>query len=208
MVWNYESKKGGGIVAITKVEVDFLDEKKELVESGDVYTGNLTAPLKAGRYDVNVSVYDDAGNVTIKKSSLDVTLWREPKTDWKPTDRFNFVDYNRIKNNLLYLHQFANSLWVEFKIKDMGKDILEYTSYWDVDIFNAFEDNLEKINQHIFTQDFGITQHFYENAPFIKWDELNRIESAFISIKDLLERHKASLRRLPFRLGNFKGVRI
>lgn len=195
-------------MSVTKVTASLSDETKVLENNGnDSYSGNLTAPRESGTYPLNVSAYDDTGNVTVATSYVDVALWRTPKTNWKATDRFNFVDYNRIKNNLVYLHQFAESLWQIFEMPDMGEDITEYTAFWDVDIFNLFESNLELINQNIFAQDFGVSQRFFENGAFIKWDELNRIESAILSMNDLLERQKAGLRKLSFRLGNFKGVR-
>ena len=134
--------------------------------------------------------------------------WVEPKTSWKSTDRFNISDYNRIKNNLSYLHELAVSLWKPFNISNMGEDLTDYAVYFDVDIFNYFESNLETINQNILTQDFGISQRFYDNAPFIKWDELNRIENTMLSMYELLQRQKLSIRKIPFRLGAFKEVRI
>jgi transcription-repair coupling factor (superfamily II helicase) len=67
---------------------------------------------------------------------------------------------------------------------------------------------LETINNIIFTQDYGIMQRFFENGPFIKWDELNRIETACLKMKDILHRQKIGLRKIPFSLGNMKGVRI
>ena len=90
----------------------------------------------------------------------------------------------------------------------MGEDIISFESYWNVAYFNAFEKNLETINNEIYTQYYGISQRFFENGPFIKWDELNRIESACISMKDVLDRQKAGLRRFPFRLGSMKGVNV
>lgn len=136
---------------------------------------------------------------------VDESLWNTPKTNWKSTDRFNFADYNRIKNNLNYLHQLAVSMWNEFDMPNMGADITDYNAFWDVDIFNLFESNLELINKHIFAQDFGVSQRFFENGAFIKWDELNRIESAILSMNDLLERQKNGLKRVSFRLGQFNG---
>ena len=154
------------------------------------------------------NITNDAGcgmEVTYKSIFYE---WLMPKTNWKSTDRFNISDYNRIKGNILYLHKLSVSLWKPFNILDMGEDLTDYTVYFDVDIFNYFESNLETINQNILTQDFGISQRFYENAPFIKWDELNRIESAMLSIYELLQRQKLSIRKIPFRLGAFKEVRI
>lgn len=195
-------------MSVTKVTASLSDETKVLgkSDSGD-YSGKLTAPKEYGIYELKVSAYDDAGNVAIRSEDVDVTLWHTPKTDWKITDRFNFVDYNRIKNNLLYLHQLSVYLWKEYDMPDMGEDITEYTAFWDVDVFNLFETNLDLINQNIFTQDFGVSQRFFENGAFIKWDELNRIEGAILSMNDLLERQKAGLRRFSFRFGNFKGVK-
>ena len=70
------------------------------------------------------------------------------------------------------------------------------------------EENLEKINQNIFTQDFGDRQTFVPNGVFITYDELSRIESAILNMYNLLDRQKAGLIRLAFRFGNMKGVQV
>lgn len=134
--------------------------------------------------------------------------WTEPKVNWLSTGRFNISDYNRIKNNIQWLCEKANELYKSFSYADMGNDVVTRDSYWKVEFFNAFEQNLETVNKNILTKDYGVSQRFFENGPFIKWDELNRIESACLSMKDILERQEAGLTtRLSFRLGNMKGVR-
>ena len=134
--------------------------------------------------------------------------WTKPKTNWVVTDRFNIADFNRIKNNLKWLYEKAVKLYKNFDIADMGEDITSFESYWNVAFFNAFESNVETINNTIYTKDYGISQRFFENGPFIKWDELNRIESACLSMKDILDRQEAGLQRLSFRLGVMKGVNV
>ena len=134
--------------------------------------------------------------------------WSTPKTNWESTDRFNISDYNRIKNNLEYLHEFANTLYLSFSIADMGENKESYADFFYADEFNLFEDNLKVINQTVFTQDIGYAQRFYDNGQFIKYDELNRIESAILSIYEMLNRQKAGLKVLSFRLGDMKGVRV
>lgn len=134
--------------------------------------------------------------------------FKEPKTDWTEKSRFNIEDYNRIKNNLEWLYQKAVYLNRPFEIEDMGEDIEDYLSYWKVSSFNAFEDNIEIINNNIHTKDYGITQRFYENGAFIKWTELNRIESATLSMKNILDNHEKGLRKIPFVLGRFKEIRV
>lgn len=194
---------------IEKVTATVAEETTDLKESNSVYTGELTAPMDSGSYPVTVSAYDDSGNVTVNTSTVaEVTLWHTPKTNWKATDRFNYVDYNRIKNNLTYLYELAQEVYKQFSIVDMGADIEDYTGWFTAADFNAFESNLETINKNIFTQNYGVSQRFFDNGQFIKWDELNRIESATLQMNDILERQKAALRKLPFRLGAFKEVRI
>lgn len=134
--------------------------------------------------------------------------WITPKTDWNTNSKFNIDDYNRIKNNLVYLKDRANKLIIPFEIDDMGSDLTAYTSFWDVKIFNLFETNLEKINQKTYNKNLGDTKTFYENGQFIKYDELNRLESSMITLKDTLDRQEQGLRHIPFRLGRFKEVRV
>ena len=134
--------------------------------------------------------------------------WNNPKTDWKETDRFNIEDFNRIKNNISWLHEKAVYLNRPFEIEDMGEDIVDYLSYWKVSSFNAFEDNIEAINKNILTKDYGTPQRFYENSAFIRWTELNRIESAILSMKNILDNHEKGLQKIPFVLGRFKEIRL
>lgn len=133
--------------------------------------------------------------------------WIQPKTDWVISDRFNISDYNRIKNNLNFLHEKAEELYPNFDIINMGAD-KGYSDYPYAREINYFEENLEIINQSVFTQDIGMTVTFYSNGAFIQADELNRIESAMLSIYEMLNRQKAGLKVLSFRLGDMKGVRV
>lgn len=133
--------------------------------------------------------------------------WQEPRV-WAADDRFNISDYNRIKGNLEYLHEKAEELYHTFQISNMGSDKADYSAYFYASEFNTFEQNIDTINQNIFSQDFGVRQTFYDNGSFIQWEELNRIEAAILSMYQLLERQETVLRRLSFRLGNMKGVAV
>ena len=196
-------------MAVEKVTASISDVETELQNTDDsTYTGSLEAPSEGGEYSLEVSAYDDAGNVSVISSEIEVSIWHTPKTDWKATDRFNFVDYNRIKNNLLWLHEKVSELYRPFEVEDMGEDITDYSSYWKVQYFNAWEKNLDIINNQMFTKDYGMAQRFFENGPFIQWAELNRIESAILYMRDILDRQEMGIRKLSFRLGTFKEVRI
>lgn len=196
-------------MAVEKVTASIEDMETELQNTeDDTYSGSLEAPSGGGTYSLDIAAYDDSGNVSIMSSEIEVSIWHTPKTDWKPTDRFNFVDYNRIKNNLLWLHEKVTELYKPFEIEDMGEDITDYSSYWKVRYFNAWEQNLDMINSHMFTKDYGTAQRFFENGPFIQWTELNRIESAILNMRDILNRQEKGIRRLSFCFGTFKEVRI
>ena len=134
--------------------------------------------------------------------------WEEPKIDWKSTDRFNFSDYNRIKNNISYVYKKATELNKPFDIEDMGEDINDYTSFWNVIYFNAWENNIEALNNNVFMKDYGTKQTFYENGAFIQYSELNRLESAILNMKKILDAQEISVNKLPFVLGRFKAIRV
>lgn len=133
--------------------------------------------------------------------------WETPKTNWVSTDRFNISDYNRIKNNLDFLEQIGNEVYKSFQIGDMGDDKTSYAGYWTPAEFNLFESNLELIKANFPASNIGTRKTFFENGPFINWEELNRIESAILNYYVVATMQKATLPRLSFRLGNVKGVK-
>lgn len=130
--------------------------------------------------------------------------WTTPKTDWVSTDKFNIVDYNRIKNNIAYLGNLILTNVGYFDYIDMGNDIVGYSGYWDVSVFNAFELNLERMNAASYVQNIGSTKTFYENGAFISYTELNRIESACQLIYDTYDIQASTYRLYPFTMGALK----
>ncbi len=131
-----------------------------------------------------------------------------PRTDWKPTDRFNIEDYNRIKRNLEYLGERVSTLCSFCETEDMGGEKNDYASYFYAREFNLFERNLEAICRQMPVGDYGTPQQFFDNGPFIGYEELNRIEGAILSISRILDDLEAFLPRLEVRLGNIKGIKI
>lgn len=177
-------------------------------QSDGSYTGAIRAPVIAGQYGLTVTAQDEAGNESSYKTILEVIKWKPPKVYWVETDRFNIVDYNRIKGNLEHLHEKACELYGDFFVENMGPDKLSYSEWFRASECNKFENNLDAINDAVFTQDFGKKVQFYENQPFIMWHELNRIEGACLEIFRLLTEQKMNKPRLSLHFGNRKGVRI
>ncbi len=105
-------------------------------------------------------------------------MWQTPKTDWQESDFFNVEDYNRIKGNLNEIRAQAVILWPEFSLEDMGADktYKDYSFY--ADEINRFETNVGRICAGTYPFAVGNQKTFYDNQPFIDWQELNRIEEA------------------------------
>lgn len=135
-------------------------------------------------------------------------MYSEPKTDWESGDIFECSDYNRIKNNINYLKEQAELFCAPIiNFEDMGTD-KTYTDFYYADEFNKFENNLDSINKVAYSQDIGLKQTFYDNGAFISSSEINRLENACRVIKNMLDAIKKSRQRLPFTLGNYKGIRF
>ena len=81
--------------------------------------------------------------------------WTTPKTDWSGAtvdgiyvgDRFNAVDFNRIKNNLEYLKELSTELYGEISIHSLGADRTA-SDYFYADEINHLEENLTTINKN------------------------------------------------------------
>lgn len=195
-------------MAITSVQATLANQTETLTETSEnEYIGSVLVPEESGTYIATVNVYDDSGNVAVLESNITVSSYVAPKTDWKSSDRFNIQDYNRIKNNLEYVHEKACLRIVPFEIADMGDNLIEYTVNWESEKFNLFENNLETMCKNILGSTVGSKKTFYDNGVFIDYEELNRIENLTMQMKAVIDNLSAGLRRIPFRMGNFKGFR-
>lgn len=124
--------------------------------------------------------------------------WITPKTDWDG-DAVNPTDYNRIKNNLLYLHNKINEHFPPDKpLPDLGVD-KAYGDYYYASEFNAFEDELEDLNKRAYNYDIGKKQIFVSLGKFITSNELNRIESATLKLYQMIEQIEGKSVRTAFK---------
>lgn len=127
-------------------------------------------------------------------------MWQEPKTNWSATDYINAADYNRIKNNLAAIRDLAVELYPSFSIiVNPDKGVADYPY---ADEINQLEENLETIRVRTlpFLQT-GNKMTFYDNQPYIKFDELNRLESVCLLLYRNLAGQTEGRPRLEFSLG-------
>ena len=144
--------------------------------------------------------------------------WITPKTDWHSTydgageyqeDFFNIEDYNRIKNNLLYLREIGSELFYGIPVITVGADKhypIANSPDWDNDNFfadeiNKIEDGLEALDNAIALFNHGRKTTFYENGRFIGYAELNRIEKAELELYTYITDSIAGKLRFQFTLG-------
>ncbi len=140
--------------------------------------------------------------------------WSQPKTDWYGAtdsegvytgDRFNAVDFNRIKNNLSYLRDLAITLYDEFDIIDVGADRTR-SQYPYADEINNLESNLNTINSHTINRPYGSSPVYYDNAAFVNFDELNRLESAILDLYNRLTNQSEGRRMFTWNFGMKGGT--
>lgn len=174
----------------------------------NTYEAIVTAPNRDGPYEITINAVSSTGDTDSASIDLKVSSWIEPKVDWKSTDRFNIKDFNRIRNNIISIQELLSYDYGQIPIESMGEELTDYAGYWNVDFFNAFEKNVEIFYEYLPVSDFGTTQKYYVNGLFIKYDELNRIENLLLRFKDFISYQNAGVRKLPFRLGAFKEVRL
>lgn len=155
--------------------------------------------------------------------------WVTPKTDWtvgtRDTSyngsRFTYVDFNRIKNNILYMYEFAQELypiddeiarreansrtWAQthsgvedyFILIDGYADRTVHDFIY-ADEMNYFEERIDFLNSTIGSISNGTKQRFYDNSLFPNAAELNRLETLSLRINDFLQNKYIGRRKLAF----------
>lgn len=135
--------------------------------------------------------------------------WTTPKTDWHgglngdglyEGDRFNAVDFNRIKNNLAYLRELAITMYKEFSIVSLGNDRVP-SDYFYADEINHLEANLVAINQNSLKRSYGTAPTYVANGNTMDYKELNRLESATLDLYNRLKNQSEGRRMFTWNFG-------
>jgi hypothetical protein len=111
-------------------------------------------------------------------------VWITPKTDWVKTDQFTYQDYNRIRNNLLYLNEQINVTYPNLSRElDLGEEKTGYANDYYPSEFEAFEDALESFKRIGINVNLGERINYKGNNSFIDFASLNRIEKNCLNWK-------------------------
>ena len=140
--------------------------------------------------------------------------WETPKIDWYGEtdaegiytgDRFNAVDFNRIKNNLEFLRDLAITMYEEFAINKLGDDRTA-KDYFYADEINDLEENLNTINTKSINRSYGSPPTYYDNGSVMDFTELNRLESATLDLYNRLTNESEGRRMFTWNFGMKGGT--
>jgi len=142
-----------------------------------------------------------------------MAVWSTPKTNWHGEivngvyvgDRFNFADFNRIKNNLDYLRDLAIAMYEEFSIAFVSED-KGVADYFYADEINQIEQNLITINANTLKGSYGTPPTYTDNGKTMNYTELNRMESAMLDLYDKLTNQHNGRRNLEWNFGMKGGL--
>lgn len=159
-----------------------------------------------------LDIDNTAGPLTIMTGGeLEVTLTHRmltPYTTWAirydsegeyTGDFFNVEDYDRIKQNIEYLREYAYFLYGGFTMRGMVAVTVE--SYGYASTIDALDANLEAIAANTFRPpDMLPVKQWRGNQPPPGADDWNRIENTCLLLFEQFERQSACLPKLAFEL--------
>lgn len=135
--------------------------------------------------------------------------WVTPKTDWHGStnadgiytgDRFNAIDFNRIKNNFEYLRDLSTLMYNEFDIETLGEDRTP-VDYYYADEINRLEQNLITINENTLKRSYESPRTYFANGNTMNFTELNRLESATLDLYNRLTNQHDGRRMFTWNFG-------
>lgn len=135
--------------------------------------------------------------------------WQTPKTDWKiqPVDEngryngdwFNVADYDRITGNITALSDLAKELYLSCPIEDMpAQTVSDFPFAY---IINTIEENVNSIATNTWKpHNYPGPKIWRSNQATPTVNDLNRVESALLSIYQALQQQKTNRSKLSFQL--------
>lgn len=209
--------------ALSTLRIGFSDDSIDTAEKVNAY---LAAQKAAGTpvqvayrlatpetYATDPVDFDNAaGPLTVMTGGeLEVTLTHRmltPYTTWAirydsegeyTGDFFNVEDYDRIKQNIEYLREYAYFLYGGFTMRGMVAVTVE--SYGYASTIDALDANLEAIAANTFRPpDMMPVKQWRGNQPPPGADDWNRIENTCLLLFEQFERQFACLPKLAFEL--------
>ena len=107
--------------------------------------------------------------------------WITPKTNWVATDPLTHTDFNRIKNNLVYLNDIYNNVFEPYTM-DLGADMVLDQMFANASVWNAFEDCIESFKTRSgIIHNYGPRSYYRDNGHLPNYNQLNRLEKLILA---------------------------
>lgn len=135
-------------------------------------------------------------------------MWIEPKTNWTKDDSINIEDFNRIRNNLLYLYEKSKTLYKDYNLSKQLVEEVNYSSYAYADKWNFLEFTSNDIYNNTYKLNVGTMKEFIAYQSYIDFNELNRLENLCLKYYELLKGQENIVEKLSFTLGDYRGVKV
>lgn len=126
--------------------------------------------------------------------------WQAPKTSWSAEDAFRLdPDYERIRDNLLYLQQRAAVITQKPGYSQMQDYAVDGVPL--ADFFNRVEENLAALADAVQPRPEYSTRSFSPGSLVWDWRDLERIEGMLLQIYNDLNAIENGQQKLAFCLG-------
>ena len=97
-------------------------------------------------------------------------------------DAFSYTDYNRIRNNLLYINDKINEMYPDKQeTLDLGEAKTGYTNEYRPSEFNAFEKALVSFKRAGINRNLGEPKTYQSNGDFANYNDFIRLEKSCLS---------------------------
>lgn len=130
-----------------------------------------------------------------------MSVWIEPKINWKATDYFNLdPDYNRIKGNIEYMKELSNKMYSDFPLIEMGAFTIQDMPF---DTFlNNIVDNVSQLESNLYKPPDNAEMKRYKGGE-VGWnaDELNIIEGNILRLYNAIMGQWNCLQKMPCLMG-------
>ena len=129
------------------------------------------------RYVISITTYNSLGNETTYNTTLyKPEQFEMVKTDWTPTDYYNFQDINRVESNTKLISDLVVIFKSESNIGDITAD-RDMKSIEFADSLNRLENNIKTLINELNTPT-GVEEpktYWSYNMPF-SFEDANRLE--------------------------------
>lgn len=134
--------------------------------------------------------------------------WIKPKINWIADNYINIEDFNRIRNNIIYLYE-ASKKYIGYDYEIEMPPEVTYSDIAYADLWNMLVSSLKIIREHApIKDDYDLPREYTNYSPYIHYTTLNDIEKAILFYYDIYCGLDDTIPELAVTLGNYKVIKV